>query len=86
MTKTKTPIAMEKWLREEVLPVCKKHDEDPSRAIPLEEVFADLWEHHEKCKQAQRRKESMRGAAEIATWGGGWRLSVGGKRGWRDKR
>ena len=58
--------AMEKWLREEVLPVYERIKSGEERAIPLEEVFADLWEHHEKCKAAHQRKEAARVAAEAA--------------------
>jgi putative addiction module CopG family antidote len=31
--------AVEAWLRNEVLPTLKAHEADPSRAIPIEEVF-----------------------------------------------
>ena len=58
--------AMKKWLREEVLPVCKKHDADPSRAIPIDEVFDELWQHHERSKKAHRLKASARDTAEDA--------------------
>jgi len=34
--------AMERWLREEVVPAAAAMDADPSRAIPAEEVFAEL--------------------------------------------
>lgn len=33
---------VERWLREEVVPVAAAMDADPSRAIPAEEVFAEL--------------------------------------------
>jgi putative addiction module CopG family antidote len=31
--------AVERWLREEVLPTVIKHEADPSRAIPIDQVF-----------------------------------------------
>jgi len=31
--------AIERWLREEVVPTAKAHEADPSRAIPIDEVF-----------------------------------------------
>lgn len=31
--------AIERWLREEVLPTLEDHERDPSRARPAEEVF-----------------------------------------------
>lgn len=34
--------AVERWLREEVVPVAAAMEADPSRAIPAEEVFAEL--------------------------------------------
>jgi antitoxin ParD1/3/4 len=33
---------VERWLREEVVPAAAAMDADPSRAIPAEEVFAEL--------------------------------------------
>lgn len=38
--------AMERWLREEVVPVYDAYESDPSRGIPAEEVFADIRRHH----------------------------------------
>jgi putative addiction module CopG family antidote len=31
--------AVERWLREEVVPTLVKHEADPSRAIPIDQVF-----------------------------------------------
>ena len=53
MTNSKITPAMEKWLREEVLPVCKKYDEDPGRAGPAEEIFARL-----RARRVAKRRES----------------------------
>ena len=33
---------VERWLREEVVPVAAAMEADPSRGIPAEEVFAEL--------------------------------------------
>jgi antitoxin ParD1/3/4 len=38
--------AVERWLREEVVPVYDAMIADPSRGIPIEEVFANLKAHH----------------------------------------
>ena len=38
--------AMEQWLREEVVPVYDAYQADPGRAIPAEEVFAEIRHHH----------------------------------------
>jgi antitoxin ParD1/3/4 len=35
-------LAIERWLKEEVLPTLEKLDEDPSRARPIDEVFDEL--------------------------------------------
>jgi antitoxin ParD1/3/4 len=35
-------LAIERWLKEEVLPTLKKLDADPSRARPVDEVFDEL--------------------------------------------
>jgi putative addiction module CopG family antidote len=34
--------AIDRWLREEVVPVLAEHEADPSRAIPIEEVFDNV--------------------------------------------
>jgi antitoxin ParD1/3/4 len=44
---------IERWLREEVVPVAVAMRSDPDRAIPAEQVFADL-----RALQAQRSKHS----------------------------
>ena len=38
--------AVEKWLREQVVPSVKAHLADPSRAVPIEEAFAGLKERY----------------------------------------
>lgn len=38
--------AMERWLREEVVPVYDAYHSDPGRGIPAEEVFAEIRRHH----------------------------------------
>jgi antitoxin ParD1/3/4 len=38
--------AIERWLREEVVPVARAMDEDPSQGIPVEEVRAGLRALH----------------------------------------
>ena len=38
--------AMERWLREEVVPVARAMDADPGRAIPAEQVIANLRAYH----------------------------------------
>lgn len=40
--------AVERWLREEVAPVHDAMQVDPGRARSLEDVFADIREHHAK--------------------------------------
>ena len=39
---------IERWLKEEVAPVCDAMDADPSRALGLAEVFADLRARHSR--------------------------------------
>ena len=34
--------AVERWLRNEVVPALRAHEADPSRAIPLEPVFGGM--------------------------------------------
>jgi antitoxin ParD1/3/4 len=43
--------AVERWLREDVVPVAAAMQADPERAIPADEVFAEVRELH-----AQRQK------------------------------
>jgi len=38
--------AMERWLREEVVPVYDAYQADPSRGISAEEVCAEIRRHH----------------------------------------
>jgi antitoxin ParD1/3/4 len=49
--------AVERWLREEVVPVAAATQADPSRAIPADKVFAEVRALH-----AQRLKASGRGS------------------------
>jgi len=46
---------VERWLRDEVVPVAASMQADPSRGIPAEQVFADLRAFH-----AQRLKDGPR--------------------------
>lgn len=39
-------LAVEKWLREEVISVYDAMEVDPGRAIPAEQVFATVRAHH----------------------------------------
>lgn len=50
--------AMERWLREEVVPVYDAYHADPSRAIPAEQVFAELREHHAAEQRKRKRKSA----------------------------
>ncbi len=47
--------AIERWLREEVVPTYERMKADPSRGIPAEKVFAELRAHHEKRLKAGGR-------------------------------
>jgi antitoxin ParD1/3/4 len=38
---------IEQWLREDVLPVVAAMEADPSRGIPIEQVFDNIRRHHE---------------------------------------
>lgn len=47
--------AVERWLREQVVPVCEEMAADPSRGIEAQEVFAAVRERHaERLKGARR--------------------------------
>ena len=46
--------AVERWLRDEVVPVAAAMEADPGRGIPADQVFADLRALH-----AQRLKEAL---------------------------
>ena len=50
--------AIERWLREEVVPVAVELDAHPERAIPAKKVFAQLRARH-----AARAKAAKRGRA-----------------------
>ena len=47
--------AVERWLRDEVVPVAAAMQADPGRGIPAEQVFADIRALH-----AQRLKDGPR--------------------------
>jgi antitoxin ParD1/3/4 len=49
--------AVERWLREEVVPVYDAMKADPNRAVPADKVFDAIRAHH-----AARLKASKRGA------------------------
>ncbi|MEO1724952.1 MAG: type II toxin-antitoxin system ParD family antitoxin [Pseudomonadota bacterium] len=38
--------AVERWLREEVAPVCEAHAADPDRTLTAEEVFGEIRRRH----------------------------------------
>lgn len=40
--------AIERWLREEVVPTYDAMKADPSRAVPIDEVFAGIEARHER--------------------------------------
>jgi len=40
--------AIERWLREEVVPTYDAMKADPSRGIPADEVFAEIRERHQR--------------------------------------
>jgi antitoxin ParD1/3/4 len=44
-------VTMDKWLREEVVPVYDAYQADPSRGLTAEEVFNALRAHHDTRKQ-----------------------------------
>lgn len=46
--------AMERWLREEVVPVCDEIDADPSQVISADELTAAVHAHH-----ARRTRKSV---------------------------
>jgi len=47
--------AVERWLREEVAPVYDAMKADPSRGIPIDEVFAEIRARHEKQLKAAKK-------------------------------
>jgi antitoxin ParD1/3/4 len=49
--------AVERWLREDVVPAASTIAADPQRAIPLDDVFTDIRTLH-----AERMKASKRGS------------------------
>jgi antitoxin ParD1/3/4 len=48
--------AVERWLREDVVPVYDAVKADPSRTIPASQVRAALRAHHETRKKRKRRE------------------------------
>jgi antitoxin ParD1/3/4 len=44
--------ALEEWLVNEVVPVARAMEADPSRGIPIDEVFDSIRAHHEKLAKA----------------------------------
>ncbi|HEY5209418.1 MAG TPA: type II toxin-antitoxin system ParD family antitoxin [Stellaceae bacterium] len=44
--------AVERWLRDEVVPVYDAMRADPSRAIPAEQVFSELRRHSDSIRGA----------------------------------
>jgi antitoxin ParD1/3/4 len=47
--------AVERWLREEVIPVYDAMEADPARGIPAEQVFASIRKRHtERLKTVKR--------------------------------
>jgi len=47
--------AIERWLREEVVPIAVEMEAHPERAIPANKVFAQLRAHHTARVKAARR-------------------------------
>lgn len=47
--------AFEKWLREEVVPAYEEWKADPSTAIPLDQVVAELRAHHGRRMKAGQK-------------------------------
>ena len=48
--------AIERWLSEQVVPTLRKLDADPSRARPVDEVFAEIYAEIEE--QQKLRKQA----------------------------
>ncbi|MBL8596692.1 MAG: type II toxin-antitoxin system ParD family antitoxin [Devosia sp.] len=47
--------AIERWLHEEVVPTLRELDADPSRARPVDEVFAELYAEIEEQQRLRER-------------------------------
>jgi antitoxin ParD1/3/4 len=45
--------AVERWLREEVVPTYDSMNADPTRGVPIDEAFAELQAHHERRLRAK---------------------------------
>ena len=50
--------AMERWLREQVVPAYDAYHADPTRGIPAEQVFAELRAHHAAEQRKRKRKSA----------------------------
>jgi antitoxin ParD1/3/4 len=50
--------AMERWLREEVVPVYDAYHADPSRVIRAEQVFAEIRAHHDAAQKKGKRRSA----------------------------
>jgi antitoxin ParD1/3/4 len=48
-------VAVERWLREEVVPIAAATQADPSRSIPAEQAFGDVRALHAARGKGQRR-------------------------------
>lgn len=46
--------AVERWLREEVVPTYDATEADPSRSVPLDEAFARIEARHEQRLRAKK--------------------------------
>ena len=47
--------AVDRWLKEEVVPVYDAMKDDPGRGIPAEKVFAAIRAHHDKRTRVPKR-------------------------------
>jgi len=52
--------AIETWLREEVVPTLEELDKNPSRAIPIDEAFAQLLSEIEEDDREREERERRR--------------------------
>lgn len=56
--------ALDRWIREEVVPTLEKYEADPSRARPIDEVFDELMaEFQAEDAQPRARKAAVRRSA-----------------------
>ena len=56
----KNDAALERWIREEVLPELDAYEADPSRALPLDEAFDLLFRELEQEGQQPRKQVPAR--------------------------